>query len=209
MTSKGCWGESSGMQRLWQIVGWIAGAGFIVIVLFFWLAPPSIRNDIVTWIGIGGSISCAIVVVLATRRYMATWPGFFALVLGSLGAHLWLCQRWSLWAAPNYLVRNANTVVGLLAIDLLVAILVDTVVMLISRCSAPVFLALVWLLYPWTLVGVARSYSSVDAFLASNNLRGQVLWGTPMTVFPIIGCLSLPAFLICLTIVLVKEIRGK
>ena len=197
------------MRRLWQIVGCAGGIGLVLTILFFWLMPPEMRGDAVTWLGIGVSALCAGGVVLAARRYLATWPGFVALVVAAVGAHLWLWWMWYLWESPLYLVRNVNTVVGLLAIDLLIAILIDTVLILIFRGGAPILIAVVWLLYPLVLIGVARMSPDPDTFLASENLRAQVLWFAPMMALPSICCLSLPAFLVHLAIAVAKEIRGR
>jgi len=197
------------IQRFWQIVGLIGGIGLGLTVLFFWLTPPETRGDALTWLGIGVSVLCAVGVVLATRQRVATWSGFATLVVGSVGAHLWLWWMWPLWESPNHLIRNVNAVVGLLAIDLLVVILVDAVLILIFRGGAPVFLAAFWLLYPLVLIRVALVSPDIEAFLAPENLRAQVLWFTPMTVLPSICCFSLPALLVHLAIVVAKEIRGR
>jgi len=197
------------MQRVWRIVGRTGGIGFGLTALFFWLMPPGMRTDTVTWLGIGASALCAVALVLATRRHLATWPGFVTLVVGSVGAHLWLWWMWPLWESPLYLGRNVNAVVGLLAIDFLIAFLVDAVLLLILRNDAPIILAAAWVLYPLVLIGVARMSPDMETFLAPENLRAQVLWFTPMAALPSLCCLGLPAFLVHLAIAVAKEVRGK
>jgi hypothetical protein len=197
------------MQRVWRIIGRVGGIGLVLTSIFFWLMPYQMRDGVATCLGIGVSVLCMVGVVLAARRYVATWPGFAMLVAGLVGAHLWLWRMWSLWESPVRLMRNLNTVAGLWIVDLLVAVVVDVVLILVLRDSAPGFMGAVWVLYPLALIGVARMAPDIETLLAPENLRTQVLWLTPLTLLPTLCCLSLPAFLVHLAIVLAKEIRKR
>jgi hypothetical protein len=197
------------MRQLRHIVRWVGAIGVFVSLLFFWLIPPGLRGDALTWLGILISAVCTVAVVLARGREIASWPGFIALATGLLGAHLWLWWMWSWWESPFHLVRNLNTVVGLLAIDLLVALLIDALLLSIFRHAAPALMALVFVLYPLVLIGAARSAPDMETFLLPANERLQVLWMTPMVALPGVCCLSVPVFVVSLAIVVFKEFRGK
>lgn len=181
--------------------------GLILILLTFWVLPVDARGDGLTLLGIVISALCALGLVLANRQSFANWWGLGLLTLGLVGAHLWLWQMWSLWESPVQLLRNLNTVVGLLAIDFLVAFLVDVVLVFLCRSGGPLLLGFVGVLYPLALLGVSLMYPSIEVLLHPENLRGQVLWITPLTALPGICCLGLPIFIFQLIIALVKEFR--
>jgi hypothetical protein len=145
---------------------------------------------------------------LAMRHHLATWSALALLVAGVIVTHLWLWRMWPLWESSVQFVRGVNTVISLLAIDLLVALLVDVMLILLFRGGAPLLLGFVWVLYTLTLIGIAYIYPSMESLLLSSVLREQVLWLTPLIILPLIGSLSGAVLIVQLTVAAVKELSA-
>lgn len=193
------------MQRI------ISGAGtvvLVIVVLFFWLTPPSERDFLLTLIGLGVTALCTLSLSVVFHRPLRTWRGFGVLLALHIAAQAWLQWQWDLWGSPITLIRNLNVIAGLIVFATLIAMFVSLVLLLIFRDASVIALTVAWLGYPVLLIGTALRYRTLDALNAAP-LREQIVWLTPTCLLPFLAVAGGIAFLAHFIWLVVKEITAR
>lgn len=186
----------------------IVQAIFILTLLYFWIVPPTMRNDLIVWAGLFVVAVCALVLAIGAYRRLRTWRGLGVLLATHIAAQAWLQWQWNLWDSSIVLVRNLNVIAGLMAWATLVAITVSLVLLLIFRDASVIALAVGWLGWPLWLIATALRYRTLEG-LDSAPFREQIVLIVPtclLCLLPIAGMIAFSMHGIRLA---VKEVKGQ
>ena len=186
----------------------IVQAVFILTLLYFWVVPPTMRNDLIVYAGLGVVAICTLVLSLAYRSALRTWRGLGVLCATHIVVQAWLQWQWNLWDSAIVLVRNLNVIAGMLAWPSLVAITVSLVLLLIFRDASVIVLAIGWIGWPLWLIATALRYRTMDG-LNSAPFREQIVLIVPTCLLCLLPIAGMIAFLAHWIRLAVKEVKGQ
>jgi len=186
-----------------RILFFSALAILTLILLYFWITPPSQRDALAVWLGLGITALCATTFTIAAHDTFGTWRGFGGVVIAHVASQVWLQWQWDLWDSSVVLVRNLNVIAGLVLVATFFAMLVSIMLLLAFRDASVIALGMAWLSCPALLMVSALRYRAFDTPIP---FREQIVLIVPMSLLFLFAGVGGIAFLVHLLVLAIKEI---
>ncbi|MGB8647929.1 MAG: ABC transporter permease [Anaerolineae bacterium] len=135
---------------------------WMATALYFLLVQASQRQGLAPLFVLAVSGLSTGLLMMMLRPFFAAGRGLAIVASIHILTQLWLQWQWNLWDSPNYLLHNLNALVGLVAMDSLLAVLISVTLLLIRRDISVWALAIAYLGCPLSLLWSMSRYSNLQ-----------------------------------------------